>query len=86
MEPFSRLPAAILSQEVLKNFVLPQGVWHLKTLMALVILRGQFERRILKPVEHFPATLAAVAETAHLNRTHAQESLKALMNKNIIER
>ncbi len=86
LAPFSKLPSWWIDYSTLEKFKNRDGVSHLKTLMALAIARGQFERKQQRHGESFPASIDTLSDHAHLRRRDVVDSCRFLVRKEILRR
>lgn len=88
MHGFSKLPRSIVTQGKLAEMGLPGGIWTLKALLGLAVLKGEFCALFdhTGDSEHFPAALTDLTERACLRRNHAHAGLQELIKLGIVER
>lgn len=87
MYGFSRLPSWWIQDGRLNDFKVPNGLPTLKTLVALAIIKGRFQRRrIGRGLEFFPASITELAEIAGTHRMEIVRSLDLLKSLKLIQR
>jgi hypothetical protein len=82
---FVKIHTAWIFERGLDAFEHPAGVITLKVFYALALAKGLYQRKRLKEVESFPASLDQLTDLAHVSRTHASDGLGALRELKMIE-
>lgn len=83
---FVRVPTTwIRDRQLSKLKVRSGGVLELKVYFALVIAKGDYQRRMKSEEKSFPATIDEISAVAHVSRPHAVEGLRLLRVRKLIK-